>query len=459
MARAKPPKAPNGEGSLRYDAKRKTWVARVSYRASDGSLKGLKAENKDRAAAAEKWRELQQRKARLERGAIKPGQAPTVGEWLDHWLRNLLKDETRPSTRRDYELAVRLYIKPHIGDKRLDRLRIDDVRNMLKTVQSAAPRSAQKAYQALSSAMKRAVRERAIAFDANPMLAIDKPAHTAAQRKAFTAATARHIIATAVDVDRRAPGGARLASRWAAAFWTGARQGELLGLEWERVDLERNTLDLSWQLQQLQQVHGCGEPTDSGPAGWQCGVHRPGHCPQRRWDLPPGFVHRVVHRSLVLTHPKSTAGTRVVPIAAPLRAMLIDHRDATAGEANPHGLVWHYRDGRPINPRDDYAEWKRLLRGAGVIDGAQTLPLHMARHTTASLLLEAGVDARVIKDMIGHSTVVMTQAYQHVDLTLAHDAMNKLGGLLADEEPPTSPPGGDGQLAKVVSLSARRRRA
>lgn len=429
MAEKKRPKAANGDGSLRLDKRRGMWVARVSYHAPDGTIKRLKAEAKDRGIAAQKFDKLKARKAELERGLITPGEVPTVGAWLDHWLTNIHGDEVRPGTREFYERAIRLYIKPHLGDKRLDRLTPDHVRTALRTVRkTSSSRNAQKAYQVLNLALNRAVRDRRITNDANPMLAVDKPQHTPQERDALPAEVALRIIEKAVEIDAHAPTGALLASRWAAAFWTGARQGEILGLTWDRVDLDGATLDFAWQLQQLQQEHGCGERTENG---WPCGVHRPGHCPQRRWNLPPGLRHHVLHRSLVLTPPKSKAGTRVVPIAKPLGDMLRAHRKATADERNPHNLVWHYRDGRPINPRDDYTEWKRVLRAADVITDGETVPLHIARHTTASLLLKAGVDPRVIRDMIGHSTVVMTQAYQHVDLALAHDAMDRLSALLS----------------------------
>ena len=54
-----------------------------------------------------------------------------------------------------------------------------------------------------------------------------------------------------------------------------------------------------------------------------------------------------------------------------------------------------------------------------------------ARHTTATLLLEDGVDAHIITPMIGHSDVVVTRGHQHVDPTLARSAMPSLSELLA----------------------------
>jgi site-specific recombinase XerD len=63
--------------------------------------------------------------------------------------------------------------------------------------------------------------------------------------------------------------------------------------------------------------------------------------------------------------------------------------------------------GRPLEPRDDWSEWKSLCKAAGVHDAR----LHDARHTAATLLLEQGVDIRVIQEILGHSTLAVTKRY------------------------------------------------
>lgn len=402
------------------------WVGRVDLPSGpDGKRRRKVVYSRDRAEAGRKLREAQDN--------IADGvntDSTTVGAWLDYWLNEVHGEHVRPSTREFYERASRLYVKPHIGTKRLDKLTAEDVEGMQRAVQKAgSTRNAQKAHQVLSMALNEAVRRRKIKH--NVVAIVRKPGHIPKKHAGLSSDVAKHVIKTAVDLDEQRPDGPLLATRWAAAFYTGARQGELIGLTWDRVDLDydndNGVLDLAWQLQQLQQRHGCGPRVDEA---WPCGVSRPGWCPDRQWDMPAGFEHTVVHRSLVWTRPKSKSGTRVVPIAAPLLAMLRTYREQTAHEPNPHNLVWHYRDGRPINPRDDYTEWRQLVLAAGVVEGKETMPLHIARHTTARLLLEAGVDARVVRDMIGHSDIVTTHGYQFVDLSLSREAVGRLTKML-----------------------------
>ena len=139
--------------------------------------------------------------------------------------------------------------------------------------------------------------------------------------------------------------------------------------------------------------------------------------------FPPGFENEILEGGLVLTRPKTNAGTRVIPLPAQFVDVLKAHRKASLKEANPHGLVWHTPEGKPIDPKDDSAAWHAALKRAKVKD----VPLHSARHTTATLLLELGVDPLVIRDVLGHTDVVTSQGYQHVNLDLSRAAMNRLG--------------------------------
>jgi integrase len=258
-----------------------------------------------------------------------------------------------------------------------------------------------------------------------------------AAREPLSAAQAKQLLRSAIDTNDA------WATRWAAALLLGARQGEILGLQWSRLDLDDGIADFRWQLQQLEQAHGCGDRHSDGT--WPCGKVRVGYCPCRRWDLPRGFEHQVLHRSLALTAPKTKAGTRIVPVPAPLWVMLKQYRgnyghpdrvgnrvavglgaDQESSSPNAHDLVWHHGDGRPISPRDDYDNWQTALKTAGL----PPAPLHVARGTTATLLAEAGVPEDVRMQILGHVSVTAHRGYVYIDQTRTRDAMKALDQLL-----------------------------
>jgi integrase len=90
--------------------------------------------------------------------------------------------------------------------------------------------------------------------------------------------------------------------------------------------------------------------------------------------------------------------------------------------------------GGPVNPRTDYDEWKRLLKGAGLRDGR----LHDARHTAATVLLILGVAERAVMGIMGWSNSAMAANYQHITAKVRQDIAKQVGGLIWD--PPAAPP-------------------
>ena len=92
-------------------------------------------------------------------------------------------------------------------------------------------------------------------------------------------------------------------------------------------------------------------------------------------------------------------------------------------------LVFRQPGGKPMGHKRDHAEWKTLLADADVRDAR----LHDARHTAASLLLLLKVPARVVKDILGHSSYQLTMnTYCHVAPELNSDAAQLMAGAVWD---------------------------
>ncbi|HEY2067298.1 MAG TPA: tyrosine-type recombinase/integrase [Gemmatimonadaceae bacterium] len=403
------------------------WIGAVDIPTADGKRRRKTVSSRDRGEAIRKHRELLKDVAA---GKVSTSPSTTVGKWLDYWLRAIVEPNVGPSTFRHYEQSARLHIKPRIGHKRLDRLTLHDLREMIADIQQSSTRAAQKAHGTLQTALKAAEAEGVVGR--NLAAALPVPEHLVIERDPLAVDAAQHIITTAITSCD-----AMWASRWCAAFVTGARPAELRGLRWSYVDLDAGETDLSladgeidlaWQLRRLPRRHGCGEPPT-------CGKSRPAWCPSTRWRVPPGFDMQECYKSMAFTRPKTKAGTRLVPLVAPMLAMLRRLRELDTGP-NPNDLVWHWPDGRPHTQEDENDAWLELMRAAGLttVDkaGKETAPIipYVARHSAATLLLKAGVAESTRMKIIGHSSVVAQRIYAHEDQALARDAMANLSSLM-----------------------------
>ena len=409
-----PKRRSHGEGGLfkRTDG---LWVGSVEIYSADGKRRQKRVYSKSRAEAMRKLKEL---KAKVEGGLVVITGKDTLSDWLDRWL-SIRKPHLTQSTYQFYEEAIRLHINPVIGNVRLDRLTAQHLEYAIGEANTT--RNAQRVHLVVNMALNTAVKMGVLAR--NVCAPIPKPAHSKTEQDVLTIGEADKLIRTAEAVDPL------MASRWAAAFWTGARPAELRGLEWSRVNLEDGLLDLSWQLKQLKKAHGCGKRHSDGT--WPCGKQRVSACPAAFWDLAPGIEYRECRGSLVWTRPKTEAGKRIVPIAPPLKGMLELHRQHTQDQPNPHDLVWHYPDGKPIAPKQEWAMWVSLLDAAGL----PRIDQYATRHTTATLLDYLGIPQDVRMQIMGHSSKVAAKAYIHVDQTRTRTAVEKLADAFISTRP------------------------
>jgi site-specific recombinase XerD len=123
----------------------------------------------------------------------------------------------------------------------------------------------------------------------------------------------------------------------------------------------------------------------------------------------------------------------VLALPVPLVKQLHAHRRRQNAERLAAGTAWEDWDlvfcspsGAPLDPHDDWDDWRALLSAAGVREAR----VHDARHTAATLLLGQGIDIRVVQQILGHSQLSQTQRYAHVPPELVQHAAERMGEAL-----------------------------
>lgn len=329
----------------------------------------------------------------------------TVKAWSEQWLTDL-KRTARPKYYATDASAVSRWIVPTIGKRRLDHLNPGDVRAVANAVRAAKRSTTTERY--VTGVLRRMLTAAQAEGHpiAAPVLTVKAAKKAASTRTAIPTDDAIKLLRAATDT----PAG----SRWVAALLQGMRQGECLGLTWDAIDLDAGTLDISWQLQAL--------PYADRRA--------------KTFRIPDGEETRHPVDAFHLTRPKTASGRRLIPLVPGMTDMLRRHRDES--EANPWALVWpelrRTRTGavatRPATSPADRAAWYALQRSAGVAKDGEPYLLHEARHTTATLLLELGVDHQVIVAIMGHSSIEVTRGYQHASTALARRALEQVAARL-----------------------------
>ena len=296
----------------------------------------------------------------LRRGAMRARSAATLRDaWetflvgaLDGTVRNRSGDAYKPSVLRGYETSMRLRVLPDLGGARLS-----DVTRV--SVQELADRML--ADELDPSTIRntlvplRAVFRRAVArgeVALNPVAGVELPSVRGRRDRIASPVEAVALIDALAEDDRAV---------WATAFYAGLRLGELWALRDEDVDLESGVIRV-----------------------------------ERSWDRRAGVIE-----------PKSRAGRRVVPIVAALRS----HLAARKLRRRKSSALFFGEGSKPFNRDGLVARAEKAWKQADL----QPIGLHEARHTFASILIAAGVNAKALSTYLGHSSIQITlDRYGHL---------------------------------------------
>lgn len=396
----------NGEGSIYPVAggyRAFVWATRP-----DGTRYRKYVKRKTYEETQKAWLEL---RAKVRSGPV-VSNVPKLADFLDYWLAEVVRPNLAPLTASTYETFVRHYITPRLGGKRLDRLTVRDVRlwlNALRTEcqccaqgkdarrttprccaighcckQVVSERTIKDARAVLRSALNVAVAEELITK--NPAAGLRLSAARTRKTKPWTVDEARRFLESARS------DGDPLYAAWVLILVLGLRKGELLGITWDAVDLEKATLDVSRQLQRVK-----------------------------------GQLH---HRET-----KTRASEAVLPLPDICVTALLERRRIQQADRERLGDAWidtgfvfTTEHGTPFEPRNFNRRFETRCHRAGV----RKITVHDMRHTCASLLAALDVHPRVAMQILRHSDFKVTmEIYTHVPSQQTRRALKRLSKSLS----------------------------
>ena len=331
----------------------------------------------------------------------------TVGEWFNIWFKTYCGDK-KYLTLKQYKSMVDTHIRPALGAVKLQKLTDHQIQSFInelmvsgrtvkrkdpdtgKIITSKEPLSAKTVkniYAIFNEALSRAVRNELINKNPASMVTLPrvekKEMHplTDPQIKAFMDACSGH------EFERL----------YKLILFTGLREGEALGLTWDRVDFDAGTLRIAKQLQKRPKRDG----------GYTLAELKNGK--ERTIKVSPFVLQLLKEQQIAQAEQRLAAG------------------EAWQGwqslEERKTGFVFTRASGRYLDCTMVYKAFKKLAEEIGAAESR----VHDLRHTYATVSLQSGVDPLTVSRNLGHATVAFTlEVYGHVTASMRDDAAGKI---------------------------------
>ena len=378
--------ARNLSGTVHKDNRRENyWTIKISL-GVDGNGKQIRKGRSIKGTKSQAKKELARMISQQERGELSPNAEITFGEYARFWLENHVEVRVpRESTRRAYRLHATKHLIPFFGKYKLTELGLPHIdkyeatkvgKGRLDTRDGGlSPRSINHHLTTLITIINHAVdREK-----------LTMPAWVRKVKKPGTKKTIPEYALTREEVEKlhEASKGTRFDPYILVAATTGLHRSEQMGLLWEDIDFEKNYISVNKSLHEY----------DAGS-----------------WIYEPC---------------KNDYRFRTIPMADSVRTALWDFRFAAQqsisgwSEKTP---VFAEANGNPYHLHGVSDGVKRLMSQIGLDKRAN---LKSLRHSFATVLIERGVAMEIVRDLMGHSSIMTTAThYTHVRPQVRDTAMS-----------------------------------
>ena len=301
-------------------------------------------------------------------GIVYDDENMTVGEYLDRWLKGSVRGSVRQSTYDRDASLVNNHLRPALGEIKLKKLSAVHVQGFYRDRIDAglSPSTVHKMHAILHKALSQAVKWNMVSRNVTEAVSPPRPAPK--EMSPLSPEEARRLL--------RATRGDRLEALYILGVTTGMRQGELLALRWQDVDVKNRTVSVRRTLTRSGGRVEIGEPKT-----------------------------KKSRRSIRLT-------SRAVEALEEHLKRQLQEIGILGDRYEDQGLLFTTGTGSPINPSNlRQRSFAQLLKKAGL----PHIRFHDLRHTCATLLLSKGTHPKFVQELLGHATVAITlDTYSHV---------------------------------------------
>lgn len=385
-------KSASGAGNIRKKTVTKNgkpytyWEARFTAGYDPGTGKQIQRSitGKTQKEVAQKLREVT---AEIDQGTYQQPSKMTLSEWLDIWLKEYVRD-VKPKTLESYECQIRCHLKPDLGSIKLCTLSPHQIQVFYNKLSdpdkgNLSPKSIRIIHGILHEALSQAIK---IGFlRTNPTEPCTLPKPIKHELKPLDGAEIKAFMDAVKDTEDEI--------LCLVTLFTGLRQGELLGLTWEHVDLAKGTLLIC---QQLQKIPGGGN--------------------QYQIITPKNGRYRVL-----------TPAPYVMELLKQQLAKQEEWRKAAGSAWCESGFVFSDPLGNHLMPHTVYHHFKRIAESIGRPDAR----FHDLRHSYAVAAIRSGDDIKTVQGNLGHATASFTlDVYGHFTDAMRRESANRMQAFI-----------------------------
>lgn len=324
----------------------------------------------------------------LKLGLVSDNQVLTINILLPKWLFSVKKNELKASSFETYYSVYTNYIKTYlISDLPINEIKSLKIQEYYKDLvkDNVSVHNIKKTHKLLRQFFGYADKEGYITK--NPCLNVTLPKEKAklatdiikSKKTSFSYFDENEIPAL-----KKAFKGNQYEKIVLFALGTGMRQGEILGLQWDNIDFENKEINIIHNLNRSAEISETGKKE---------------------------------YKTLLQT-PKTENSIRTIPMGNNIYQLLtnIEHESNYVFSSN----------GSYIDAKHLQKVWKKTLKDSNI----PYKKFHDLRHTFATLLLSKGANLIVVKELLGHSSIKITEIYLDALPKNINESIEKIDSIL-----------------------------